>query len=134
MTIAKKRSPVVGNGRLVVRDEERRFALTAIGVAQSLRQKTVSISDSRELLFNLATLQEMKARRFNPKLIQMMQWGMELPNVERLVPCELNASLDSIVALANSVLRATSPVPKQRNNTSTRPRGVLLKRKLAAAK
>jgi hypothetical protein len=99
------------------RELDMNLALLAIGVVQSLRLKKLSIEQSRRVLFNFSALGDIKARRADPRLMEMMAWGMELPNVQRLVPEGLEESYRKIESLAAGIValkpRAHSGVPRK---------------------
>lgn len=84
---------------------ERHLAEMLYGLAQALRDRLVSISEAEEQVFNFDTYSEAKRLRLHPKLIEAMQWGMELDEVAALAPEGLDESYEAISRLSRAVLQ-----------------------------
>jgi len=87
-------------------EAEMSLALRVIGVIQALRLGKLNVEQSRTVLSNMATLRELKARRADPRLLELMAWGMELPSVQRLVPAAMAESYGKMESLAAGVVAA----------------------------
>ncbi len=86
---------------------ERRIAQTGLGVVRALRDSTMSIADAEADFFNLDTYRAMRRRRLSPRLIEFMQWGMELGDVETVAPDGLDESYRKMEELVLGVISAT---------------------------
>jgi hypothetical protein len=85
---------------------ERRTAVHALGLIHALRHHQLTVDQAWDELFSFATYMELKKRRFDPRLLKLLEWAMELPHVEPLGEAALAQSYDSIERLAESVLSA----------------------------
>ncbi len=84
---------------------ERRLAQAGLGVLRALRGSTMTIEDAEIDLFNLATYQAARRRRLDRGLIEFLEWGMELDDVERLAPEGLE---ESFRCMENLLLKVIS--------------------------
>jgi hypothetical protein len=76
----------------------------ALGLVQALRSADVSLEEAREDLFNVETYEAFRRRRLDRRLVEMLEWAMELPTVVRNVPGGVGESLAQIERLATAVL------------------------------
>src|SRR5688500_8195329 len=95
---------------------ERTIAQTGLGVVRALRESTMSIEDAEHDLFNLATYRAMRKRRLSPKLIEFMQWGMELEDVASLAKDSLEDSYQAMERLLLQCLSAAIGRPNGKHH------------------
>ncbi|HLL90736.1 MAG TPA: DUF3969 family protein [Tepidisphaeraceae bacterium] len=93
---------------------ERRLGQLALGVLASLREGGMSPDSAARELFNSDNYLELKRRRLDRRLVELFEWGMELPDVSELVPAALADSLDRMDKLAAGLLGpADRPRPQR---------------------
>jgi len=83
---------------------ERRLAQAGLGVLRALRGSSMTTEDAGRDLFNLATYLAARRRRLDPGLIELLEWGMELDDVERLAPESFGESLRAMEDLLLRVI------------------------------
>src|SRR5258707_14598575 len=84
----------------VKKDLERRLAQWGLGLLQALQSGDLSIAQAERDLFNMDCYQEVRRRRLDRRLLEFMQWGMELEDVAELAPAGLKESYEQMAKLA----------------------------------
>ena len=97
---------------------ERRLALAGLGMIQALRNSAISLEEAENDLFNLDTYRLAKRRKFDPKLIEFLEWGMELSDVSQLAPNGVEESYHTMERLLSrtiaSARRKKTTAPRRR--------------------
>lgn len=83
---------------------ERHFAVLALGVVQALREGQMTVEEAWNSGLNLKTYLQLKQRRADPRLLELWEWAMELPQVTKLTPLALEESLTAMDTLARGIL------------------------------
>ena len=78
---------------------QRRLAQLGLGIVQALRNSIMTVQDAAQDLFNLETYQLARRRRYDPRFIEFIEWGMELEDVAELAPDGLEESYDKMEKL-----------------------------------
>ncbi len=86
------------------REVERKLAELALGIVCALEELQTSVEQAERDLFNLETYNAAKSRRLGPDLIELLEWGMELENVQDLAPEGLSESYEKMKLLARRVI------------------------------
>lgn len=86
---------------------QRRLAQIGLGILHTLKNGTMTIPEAQNDLFNLPTYQAARRRRYDRKLAEFLEWGMELEDVAELAPDGLEASYDAMESLLEETI-ATS--------------------------
>ena len=78
----------------------------ALGIVEAIRHGGVPVTEVAEGLFTMDNYLAVRRHRLGADLIEMIQWGMELEDVVKLVPGpeSLEESLRSIAGIAHTVL------------------------------
>lgn len=113
--IAKIEALVSPKPRSLKRQHERHLAQMGMGILIALKESKMSVGQAEEDLFNLEVYQAAKRLRLDPVLIEFLQWGMELGDVEALAPEAMAQSFKAMHKLLLSVLGKTSGQFRQPN-------------------
>ena len=94
------------------KEAERRLAQLGLGTVQALQNAEISLEQSQIDLFNLKNYQTLRNQHSSRRLLEFMQWGMELEDVMELAPHGLQESYGRMIAQANQVIRQSLSGPK----------------------
>jgi hypothetical protein len=83
---------------------ERRLALAGLGILRALRDSKMTIEEAEQELFNLDSYKAARRRRYDRRLIEFLEWGMELDDVAQLAPHAIEESYESMEQLLLSVI------------------------------
>jgi hypothetical protein len=87
------------------KEAERRLAQIGLSMVQGLQTEEISLRQSQEDLFNLKSYLALRNQHSNRRLLEFMEWGMELEDVAELAPQGLQESFGRMMALARQVIR-----------------------------
>jgi hypothetical protein len=87
------------------KEAERRLAQIGLSMVQGLQTEEISLKQSQEDLFNLKSYLALRNQHSNRRLLEFMEWGMELGDVAELAPQGLQESYGRMMALARQVIR-----------------------------
>jgi Protein of unknown function (DUF3969) len=99
------------------KDLERRLAQLALGVVLALQDGTLSLVQAQSDLLNLDTYTAARRHRLNRRLLEILEWGMELEDVAELAPQGLGESYSHMTALARQVIGDS--LPKSRSSAKS---------------
>ncbi len=106
---------------------ERTLAEMGLGLVMALQHNAISLEQSQEDFFNLKNYRTLRDQKSNRRLLEFMEWGMELEDVAELAPQGLVESYEKMTSLAWEVIRESLPKAKsanhQVNGTKSRRRG-----------
>ena len=100
------------------KEAERRLAQIALSMVQGLQSGEISLRQSQEDLFNLKSYLALRNQHSNRRLLEFMEWGMELDDVAELAPQGLQESYVRMIALAKQVVRQSLPRSASTNHRS----------------
>ena len=83
---------------------ERRLAEYALGIAYALEASEISVEQAEDDLFKLDIYKAAKKNRLSKKLIEMLEWGMELEDVAAISSKALTESISKIRQLARGII------------------------------
>jgi hypothetical protein len=104
----KKRFALIWWNSPLRRQSERRMAILALGAADALREKRMTAREAWEIGLNFKTYRGLKSIKADRRLLELIEWAMELPQVEKLGDAAMEESVGHIQELAKSVLAAPS--------------------------
>lgn len=88
---------------------ERIVLLLNIGLLEVLKGNLISINEAENCFFNLLTIDKLEKLGVNQKIIELIQLGCELEDIESLVPHKLS---DSIQFLRETSLDLIKQMPQ----------------------
>ena len=83
---------------------ERRIAEYALGVVEALALGEISPAQAERDLFNISNYQALKQATMHASLIELLEWGLELEDVNSKAPQGLEESLRAMRLLAEEVI------------------------------
>jgi hypothetical protein len=86
---------------------QRRLAQLGLGIVQALRNSIMTVQDAAQELFNLKTYRLARRRRYDPRFIEFIEWGMELEDIAELAPDGLEESYDNMERLLLQLLSSS---------------------------
>ncbi|MCX4024711.1 DUF3969 family protein [Endozoicomonas sp. SM1973] len=84
---------------------EKLFLILSLGLTESIKKGVVSIDEAEQLLFSPKIIQLFTKLGFSKELIDLVYSGMELEDLESLLPNQLTNSLSQMSADAVGILR-----------------------------
>ncbi len=103
-------------------DRERRLAEVGLGIVLAVRESRMALDQACKDLFNLDTYQAGRHQRLSRRLVEFLEWGMELEDVIELAPEGLAESYDRMTALAGQVIGESLSGGRRRRTTKPRSR------------
>ena len=91
---------------LAAGERDRALAYLIGGLVQSMRASAVTIAQAEADIFRLGVYQAAKEAMVDPRLIDAIEWGMQLDDVLDLAPEAIGDSYDAIDRLCRDVLAA----------------------------
>lgn len=98
------------------KEAERRLAQIGLGMVLGLQNAKISLAQAQEDLFNMKNYLALRNQNSNRRLLDFMEWGMELEDVVELAPQGLPESYERVMALARQVIRESLPNIKTANH------------------
>jgi hypothetical protein len=83
---------------------ERRLAEYALGIIYALENSEITVEQAMGDLFNLDFYRAAKGNRLSKTLIELLEWGMELEDVEAISSAASVESFAKIRQLARGIL------------------------------
>lgn len=84
---------------------ERLILILNLGITTALEQRVLSIEDAEKLLYSPYSMEKIKQIGANDKIVDLINLGCELENVERLIPDKLHKSIKEIEEESLNMLR-----------------------------
>ncbi len=98
-----------------------------LGIILALQNREISLEEAHADLFNLKNYITLRKQKINRRLLEFMEWGMELEDVADLAPHGLPESYERMTALARHVIRESldkgKPANHKRNGPGSSRRG-----------
>jgi hypothetical protein len=99
----------------------RSLAALALDCTEALRKGRISAEDVWNSGLNVRTYRLLKALKADPRLLQLLEWAMELPDVQKWAPHGMTESIDAIEHLAKKVLAQPRQMVRKHIRPSKRP-------------
>ena len=96
---------------------ERHFAVLALGLVQAMREGLLTVKEVWENGLNFRTYLGLKERHVDRRLLELWEWAMELPQVERLGADALHASFAKMECLAWDVISKGGEIATRRRRS-----------------
>jgi hypothetical protein len=100
------------------KDIERHFAQMAMGVLSGLKGNRLSVEQAEKDMFNLDAYRAARRQRVDRRLIEFLEWGMELEDVLEVAPGNLEESYAKMGHLLESFF-AHRHLPPERTSASS---------------
>ncbi len=113
------------------KDVERLFAEMAMGVLFGLKEHRLSVEQAEKDMFNMDAYHEARRQRVDRRLIEFLEWGMELEDVVQIAPENIEESYAEMGQLLSSFFaqsrgrrrRVAAPTPILTEERHRNPRG-----------
>lgn len=92
-------------------DSERLILITAVGLLESLEKNILTIEDCEQYLFSPYTVEVLKQKQVDEKVIQIIDKGLYLEDYESLLPDEMLKYTKSLKQEALELIKSRE-VPK----------------------
>ena len=86
---------------IISKNDEKIVLIVLIGILETLKRNTLSIDEAEKFLFSPRTVARLKKIKCDEKIIDILERGCELEDIESLIPDEL---LENISILETEVL------------------------------
>jgi hypothetical protein len=103
------------------KEAERRLAHMGLGVILALQNSEISLEEAQADLFNLKNYIALRKQKINRRLLELLEWGMELEDVADLAPHGLPESYERMIALARHIIRESLNKGKSANHKRNWP-------------
>jgi len=77
-------------------EEEKFILITIIGITESLLNNTITIFDAEKAIFSPFSVNLLKEQNIHESIIDLVEQGCELEDIESLLPDKLNDTISSI--------------------------------------
>lgn len=83
---------------------EKLLLVLSLGLTEAIKAKAISIDDAEKILYGPSSLKVFKNLKLNEKLIDLINLGTELEDIEDLLPEKLEKNLDEMSKISTMVL------------------------------
>lgn len=83
---------------------ERFILLSIIGLMDSLIAGAISIEECERYIFSPYSIEKLNNLNLNESIVELVEMGCELEDIESLIPEKLNKSIDEIILKAIDLL------------------------------
>jgi len=93
--------------------DEKILLLTLLGVLGALKSNSISIDEAEKFLFSPHTVKRLKASNCNQSVIEIVERGCELEDIDSLIPDRLNENIENLYKNLLEVLETYQEFDKE---------------------